>query len=400
MLQDLVNFRNVSKIFSILNEEEGEHRFVGGCVRNILCGLEVNDVDIATTLKPDKVEELFKSHNIKTLDVGKDHGTIIAIINSFSYEITTLRKDIKTDGRRAIVEYSNDWREDASRRDFTINAMSYCPKNHKLYDYFGGEEDLKKGIVRFVGNPIERVKEDYLRILRFFRFYAYCGKFSNIDLPSLEAFKEEAKNIKDLSSERKLYEFIKILEHSRASDTIILMGKSGVLNHLFESNIGDSVYKMLSMNGLDIDVNLLFRMYIIIEESNIPLEKLVSVFHLSNNMRRYLKGIRRLVHKGIRNIESNIYKYVYEDSEYILDAVVYLVIKENIKKDLFLSDVISLMKKTKEFPVSGQDIISNFHIQQGEEVGRLLELGKDFWYISKYSASKDQVINHLKSCII
>jgi len=199
-LYNLLNFYDSSTIFSVLKDGGGNPRFVGGCVRNILANLPINDIDIATTLLPGEVESLLEKSNIKTLDVGKEHGTIIALLEGRSYEITTLRKDIETDGRHAVVSFSDSWEEDAQRRDFTINAMSYDPYTKELHDYYGGKKDLKDGVVKFVGDPDKRVKEDYLRILRFFRFYAIYGRNNKIDHESLKACKDNAEKIKILSA--------------------------------------------------------------------------------------------------------------------------------------------------------------------------------------------------------
>lgn len=400
MLEDLIKFRDSSKIFSILHEKHGDSRFVGGCVRNIMCGLEVNDVDIATTLRPEEVESAFKSHNIKTIDIGKDHGTIIAVFNSFSYEITTLRKDIHTDGRRAVVEYSSDWLEDASRRDFTINAMSYCPKGKKLYDYFGGVEDLKNGIIKFVGNPEDRVKEDYLRILRFFRFYAYCGNSSNLHRASLKACVDYAHCIKKLSAERKFHETTKILEHENASDTIIAMLQNGILDNLFETSISSSIHEIL----LKIDeicksesvlVNPFLRLVAVIEKSNIEISNADKIFHLPNEIKKYLNTILYFSSKGILYIKTNLYKYVYEEHAYLMDSIVYSFAKDSIKDAAFMKEANKLLRTKKIFPVSGEDIMKALKVEQGKEVGKFLSLGRDFWYKSKYLANKNQILEYI-----
>ncbi|MCT6895828.1 MAG: CCA tRNA nucleotidyltransferase, partial [Commensalibacter sp.] len=150
-------------------------RLVGGVVRDLLVQKPISDIDIATMDLPDRIIEKLSRAGIKGIPTGIEHGTVTAIINHHSYEITTLRKDIKTDGRHAKVVWTQDWREDAARRDFTINAL-YCDKNGKLWDYFHGQEDLSLGHVRFVGTAHERIAEDFLRILRYFRFYARYGK--------------------------------------------------------------------------------------------------------------------------------------------------------------------------------------------------------------------------------
>ena len=167
--------KDTQRVFSILKQEKEEVRFIGGCVRDLIIKKTDSDIDLATTIRPKKVLKILKKNKIKTLSAGLSHGTVIALINKKKFEITTLRKDIKTDGRHAVVEYTKDWVIDSKRRDFTINAIS-CDFNGVLYDYHNGINDLKKGKIIFIGDTKKRINEDYLRILRFFRFYAYYGK--------------------------------------------------------------------------------------------------------------------------------------------------------------------------------------------------------------------------------
>ena len=162
----------VEKVFSAILEysEKSEVRYVGGCIRKILNNEEIDDIDLATNLKPDEVKDALKKKYINFYETGIDHGTITANINEENFEITSLRKDILTDGRHAKVKFSDSWREDASRRDFTINSI-YSDMYGNLYDPFDGKNDLEKKIIRFIGDPEKRIKEDYLRILRYIRFF-------------------------------------------------------------------------------------------------------------------------------------------------------------------------------------------------------------------------------------
>ena len=165
----------LQKLFVVLEENDEEVRVNGGAVRNSLLGEAVSDVDLSTTLLPKKVMERLKKAGIKAIGTGLEHGTVTAVIEAQAYEITTLRKDIKTDGRHAVVEFGRDWLEDAKRRDLTMNAL-YCDKNGKIFDPLDGYEDLMARNVRFIGEASARIEEDYLRILRFFRFFAQYGK--------------------------------------------------------------------------------------------------------------------------------------------------------------------------------------------------------------------------------
>ena len=169
----------IEKIFDAIESysDNGEIRYVGGCVRKIINNENVDDIDLATNLTPTEISQALKKKNIKFYDTGITHGTITAIINETKFEITSLRKDVLTDGRHAKVKFSKDWSEDASRRDFTINAI-YANINGELFDPFHGKRDLEQGEVNFIGEPEKRIKEDYLRILRYIRFFLIYSKNS------------------------------------------------------------------------------------------------------------------------------------------------------------------------------------------------------------------------------
>ena len=189
------------KLLAALDTDQGSTRYVGGCVRDTLLGQKVSDVDFATRLQPQAVLERLQAAKIKAIPTGIAHGTITAILRGHPVEITTLRRDVSTDGRRATVAFTTDWQEDAARRDFTINAISADPISLGLFDYFEGLSDLKDGRVRFIGDPIQRIAEDHLRILRFFRFHARFGR-GDPDADALEACTRRANDLMALSRER------------------------------------------------------------------------------------------------------------------------------------------------------------------------------------------------------
>jgi len=169
----------------------------------------INDIDIATSLTPIELTNIFTKKNVYFIETGIAHGTITVVINEIKFEITTLRKDVSTDGRHANVEFISDWEMDAKRRDFTINAI-YSDLKGEIYDPLGGLTDLKNGIVKFIGDPNERIKEDYLRILRYFRFYTQYSKHKH-DIVTIKAIKKNLDGIRKISKERILDEFSKIL---------------------------------------------------------------------------------------------------------------------------------------------------------------------------------------------
>ena len=197
-------------------------RLIGGVVRDTLRGEAVSDVDMATRLTPDDVIARLKSAQIKSVPTGIAHGTVTAVTAHGPVEITTLRRDVSTDGRRAIVAFTDDWRDDAARRDFTINALSADPETGEIFDYFGGQEDLATGRVRFIGDPLQRIAEDHLRILRFFRFFARFGR-GDPDAAAYDACAARANDLMTLSRERIASELLKLLGYANPVRAIRLM---------------------------------------------------------------------------------------------------------------------------------------------------------------------------------
>ncbi len=214
--------RGVSRLLNALGADEGLTRFVGGAVRDDLLNLPVSDVDLATKLKPDEVVERLEAAKIRAVPTGIDHGTVTAVSSGSPFEITSLRRDVSTDGRRATVAFTDDWQEDAARRDFTINALSADPVTGDIYDYFGGKEDLLARRVRFIGDPLERIAEDHLRILRFFRFHARFGE-GELDPEALAACTSRANDLMALSRERIADEMLKLLAVEDPAPTVKVM---------------------------------------------------------------------------------------------------------------------------------------------------------------------------------
>jgi len=205
----------------------GNARWVGGAVRDTLLGEEVKDIDCATPLEPLDVMRRLKQAGITAVPTGIDHGTVTAVLGGGTVEVTTLRRDVSTDGRRAVVEYASDWQEDAARRDFTINALFADPETLELFDYFGGLEDLAARRVRFIGDARQRIREDHLRILRYYRFQARFG--AELDAEAEAACAELAPTLKGLSRERVAMELLNLLGLPDPSPTAARMHEQGVL---------------------------------------------------------------------------------------------------------------------------------------------------------------------------
>lgn len=217
----------LQKIMAVIEAAGGEVRVVGGAVRNALLGEPISDVDLATTLLPDQVMLTCTEAGLGVHPTGVEHGTVTVVVKGQAFEVTSLRRDVQTDGRHAVVAFTTDWREDALRRDFSMNAMS-CGADGIIYDYTMGYQDILRKRVRFVGEAAGRIKEDYLRILRFFRLHARYGKGSP-DAVGLAACAKLKSGLKKISTERKRQEILKLLVAPQAVATLKIMAEHGIL---------------------------------------------------------------------------------------------------------------------------------------------------------------------------
>jgi poly(A) polymerase len=220
--------RGMKRLLDALGADEGLTRYVGGAVRDDLLGLPVSDIDLATRIAPEQVIRRLEKARIKAVPTGIDHGTVTAVSDGHPFEVTTLRRDVSTDGRRATVAFTDDWQEDAARRDFTMNALSADPRTGELFDYFGGLADLEHRHIRFIGDPLQRIAEDHLRILRFFRFHARFDA-GEPDAAALAACAARANDLMALSRERIADELLKLLAVPDPSRTVEIMLANGIL---------------------------------------------------------------------------------------------------------------------------------------------------------------------------
>lgn len=234
-------------VIEALSAEGNEVRFIGGCIRDALLKRAVKDIDIAVPQPPQRVMSLLRRAGIRVIPSGISHGTVTAIVGKMVFEITTLRVDVETDGRRARVTFTDDWLADAARRDFTINALS-CTLDGDIYDYFGGLEDLGHGRIRFVGRARERIAEDRLRMLRFFRFYAHYGR-PPPDEEALAACREQAHHVKLLSGERVRVEIFRTLMAPDPAEALQLMIENDIIQHVLPE--ADGVGRLRMMTWLD-----------------------------------------------------------------------------------------------------------------------------------------------------
>lgn len=221
--------KSVKKLFEMFDRNGFEVRFAGGCVRDFLLGKEPKDVDFCTNATPDQMMELAKQNNVKVLPTGLQHGTVTFMVDGEGFEVTTLRVDKVCDGRHAEVEWTQDWEQDAARRDLTFNAMM-MDRDGNLFDWFGGQEDLRNGVVRFVGVAEERVQEDFLRMLRFFRFANKFDKVPVFDQASLDACAANKNGLLGVSAERVWSEMSKVLTSNNVEFVLNAMSSVGLLD--------------------------------------------------------------------------------------------------------------------------------------------------------------------------
>ena len=233
----------LDRLLDALGAADGDIRYVGGAVRDTLLGLSVKDIDCATRLLPEESSRRITAAGFKAIPTGIAHGTVTALLPSGPVEVTTLRRDVSTDGRHAVVAFTDEWREDAARRDFTINALSADPLTGEVHDYFGGIADLEAGLVRFIGDPLQRIAEDHLRILRLFRFHARFGKGAP-DTAALDACIARANDLMALSRERIADELLKLLSGSDPAPTVRLMFDSGIFRPIIPEIDADGVARL------------------------------------------------------------------------------------------------------------------------------------------------------------
>jgi len=283
--------RGMTRLLRALAADEGQTRYVGGAVRDELLGLPVSDVDLATRLLPEDVVERLEKARIKAVPTGIDHGTVTAVSDGQPVEITSLRRDVSTDGRRATIAFTDDWKEDAARRDFTINALSADPVTGEIFDYFGGLDDLEGRHIRFIGNPLQRIAEDHLRILRFFRFHARFGS-GEPDAAALDACTARANDLMALSRERIADELLKLLGMPDPSPTMRIMLERGILKPVLPEieaqRIADLDTLISSERAAGIAPDAIRRLAALLPRDPLLAEKIAVRLRLSNKARKRL----------------------------------------------------------------------------------------------------------------
>jgi tRNA nucleotidyltransferase/poly(A) polymerase len=389
--------KDIKFIFNRIQEgfstEKVTARFVGGCVRKHLTNDKIDDIDIATILNTEEIKEKFKDTKFKVIETGIKHGTLTLVSNNLKLELTTLRKDIETDGRHAKVEYTDDWQLDSERRDFTINAI-YLDIKGKIFDPQMGTVDLKNKIVKFIGDPQRRIEEDYLRILRFVRFkIMYNGK---IEPTTNNAIKQNLNGIKKISKERILIELYKILDLKN----FINLNENSYLKEIF-SLIFPEFENLERLNRLikilkhsQINKELLLAV-LLIDEKNSQ-DYFGHKYNISNDIKENLNLLAKnfsLLRKNknffIKDLEKNI--YLYGKNHLINLNILNFAINSRLKLKEFSETFNRILKsKTHQFPFDGKYLIEN-GMQQGSLVGKVLKEIEEEWIKNSFKISNERV---------
>lgn len=357
-------------------------RFVGGAVRNSLMGVEVSDIDVATTHYPEKATALMQAKGFKVIPTGIDHGTITAVLDGEVLEVTTLRHDVETDGRRAKVAFTNEWSADAARRDFTMNAI-YATIDGTLFDPFGGIDDIKAGRVRFIGKADERIKEDALRILRLFRFQTYFGRVP-LDESDLATVKADIVLLKGLSMERIASELLKMLKAPRPCLDLEVMKSIGVFEVIFPGSIPDiRSLEVVMGKGLESTVSLRNLLALFQHDAPVLGQKL----RLSNKQCAHLSAAWSVVREQHALEEIKWKECIYRYGRSIaLDAL--LLTHSDVDDDFFETlnawDIPTL-------PIKGKDIVG-CGVVSGPEVGHILAEKEALWIASDFKLLKTDLL--------
>ena len=397
-IKEISKEEEVAKIFNAINtfSSISELRFVGGCIRKVINKEEIDDIDLATNLTPTQVCEALNKNNIKYYETGIEHGTITAVINDKSFEITTLRKDISTDGRHAEVEFSDDWKEDASRRDFSINAI-YSDQEGNLFDPFNGRKDILEGNINFIGSVEKRIKEDYLRIVRYIRFFLNYSKKKH-DPKTLKNIKINLDGISNLSSERLLNELKKILKSNGFKNVSRDKESLELLSLIFPQLIRINSFEKLNSISEEIyqksDFIFLLSVMIINETDNV--DYFLYKFNLSKKDQKRIKILDNFYKDKItKNTfkEKNLIKILYfQGRQAILDILNYKIITtKKIDPNLIELKRQFENKDLPTFPIDTKNLMQEYDLVEGKTLGKKLKQLEEFWVNNNFQINKEQV---------
>ena len=388
----------VKKIFDSINNfsHTSEIRYVGGCIRKIIMGDKVDDIDLATNLNPQEVCNILKKNNINFHETGIKHGTVTAVIDNYNFEITSLREDVETDGRHAQVRFSTDWKKDALRRDFTFNAI-YSDLEGNLFDPFNGKADLENGVVKFIGDAEQRIKEDYLRILRYIRFYlSYSNSKHKIEISKI--IKKNIAGISNLSKERLLDELKKFF-------------KSDILIQLTQDDLSLELFKIIfpQLKNIEIFSNLnnfakskvkefdfIFLLSLLIIDGTDNTDYFLYKFNISKKDKIRLKIIDDFYKEKISSktfSEKNLNKvFYYKGKQSLIDILSFRIFNQK-KIDIKIMKLIEQFqsKNLPSMPVGAKFLMEKYQIPEGKSLGTKLKIIEEEWVNNNFNLSEKQI---------
>ena len=376
--------KSVQKLLSAFPDAKHTIRFVGGCVRDDLVNRPFQDIDLCTQYTPSEVIALLEKAGIKFVPTGIQHGTVMAVVDGTSFEITTLREDIQTDGRHAVVKFTDSFEVDAKRRDFTINALSRDCEG-RLYDYCGGLEDLETGTIRFIGSPEKRIEEDYLRLLRFFRFYARYGQ-QLPDPKTIIAIKTNVPNLVQISGERIQNEFTQLLSIQILQETIMMMEDVGLFPYCLDTDISLNLLKKLFHYEIThgSSVNIDSRWVALLEADETKIKTASKRLKFSKKRYKSLITITEMAHTfEDEPLACHLYKKgpAFTKSAYEL----FCLLNNRDCDDSVFTHIKSFVHK--DFPLTGQDLQEEGFLP-GKKMGQELKKREKAWVLDTFSMHK------------
>ena len=389
--------KQIKEIFNVLEKNYPKKKtialFVGGCVRKYLEKENIDDIDIATILTTDQLKECFKDTKMQLIETGIDHGSITIINGDYKFEITTLRKDIKTDGRHAEIELTDDWLEDSNRRDFSINAI-YMDRHGKIFDPHLGRKDLKNKIIKFIGEPDKRINEDYLRILRFIRFSLQYNSLD--DQTTTKAIKVNLNGVKNLSKERILMELFKIFKLENFENIVSKKDLMEIFSLIFPEFANINRLKKWNLIKNEAKQSNEIILAILLISTNNNYEYFCHKYRTSNEIKNNLNNIHEafLIFKKDKNFfKKNLKKNIYLFSKKVLKYLSIINFLDNNK--FSVKDTKNNLKEIDQIilpklPFDGQYLI-NRGFDEGKKIGQVLKVLEKKWIENDFSLKEDAI---------